>query len=176
MVSNINLEVMHQSMYSTPPPPPRGIAVELILNLSEIASTCIPLSHGGIFLNKFLCPQGHERRTSADNHMAISWNSPRFSVLAFDGMLFGWRHNAIVGLNGESGKILLITLLPQDFLGGNSTAIAPPRADMRQHSRQFYHILPHIGMMRYHIFLRVSLAQLCVVRMSKSHRTFTDPQ
>ncbi len=45
--------LIHQSIYSTPPPPPWGIAVELILR--EINSTCIPLPHGGQF-NKFHCP------------------------------------------------------------------------------------------------------------------------
>ena len=36
---------------------------------------------------------------------AILGNSPRFSVLALDCMLFGWRHNAIAGLYGEAGAI-----------------------------------------------------------------------
>ncbi len=57
--------------FTRPPPPPRGIALELILR--EINSTCIPLPHAhgpgswGAIFNKFHCP--HEEQIAfADNH------------------------------------------------------------------------------------------------------------
>ena len=60
------VELMHQSLYSTSPPPlPRGVAVKLILR--EITATCIPLphaSHGGQFLINSSAPMKNICRKS----------------------------------------------------------------------------------------------------------------
>ncbi len=132
LVSSIMwLTSMHQSMYSTPTPPPpipgNSGGIDLII------STCIPLPQGGQFLINSTTPMKNICRQSHCPLEIFFGNLTNFHCYCTSPVLI-W------------GNILV-----------NSTT--------------FLCIAAWWGA----VFLCVSLAQ-CVVRMSKSHSTITNPQ